>query len=214
MSRVIAMKPFSRKNLTIVKKEVIWQGYFKMLKYYFTHSLFDGATSGVIERELFERDTAVAVIPYDPMTDEIVLVQQIRVGTFEHDVNPWMTELVAGMIEEGEMPDDVAKRELYEETGLTCHCLEKIMSYLVSPGGTSEKIELYIAYVDAASAKEIAGLESEGEDIKTLTLKASDAIEKLSQGEFQNGVTIIGLQWLALNHQRIKHQAHTSNVSD
>jgi len=200
------MNKFSRKDLTIVKKEVIWQGYFRMIKYYFTHALFSGGTSEVIERELFERDTAVAVIPYDPVTDEIVLVEQIRVGTFGHDVNPWMIELVAGMIEEGELADDVAVRELTEETGLSCQRLEKVMSYLVSPGGTSEKIDLYIAQVDAASASKIAGLEEEGEDIRTLRLSVSEVIEQLHQTSFQNGVTLVGLQWLALNHQRIKKE--------
>lgn len=200
------MNKFSKKDLTIVKKEVIWQGYFRMLKYYFTHSLFNGGTSDIVERELFERDTAVAVIPYDPITDEIVLVEQIRVGAFEHNVNPWMVELVAGMIEEGETSEDVAKRELFEETGLECQHIEKIMSYLVSPGGTSEKIDLYFAYVDAKTANSIAGLESEHEDIKTHRLSVTDVINQLSESKFQNGVTITGLQWLALNHDKIKQQ--------
>jgi len=208
------MNQFSRKDLTVVKKEVIWQGYFRMIKYYFTHALFSGGRSQIIERELFERDTAVAVIPYDPVSDEIVLVEQIRVGTFEHNVNPWMVELVAGMIEEGEQADDVAKRELAEETGLECQKLEKIMSYLVSPGGTSEKIELYIAQVDAASASKIAGLEEEGEDIRTLRLSVTDVIEQLNQSRFQNGVTIVGLQWLALNHQRIKQKWSSSSLQE
>lgn len=205
------MNQFSRSDLKVVKKEVIWQGYFRMVKYYFTHALFNGGTSNVIERELFERDTAVAVIPYDPVTDEIVLVEQIRVGTFEHDVNPWMIELVAGMIEEGEQSADVAKRELFEETGLSCQRLEKIMSYLVSPGGTSEKIDLYIAQIDASTASDIAGLEEEGEDIRTHRLSVADVIEQLSQSRFKNGVTLVGLQWLALNHQRIKQQWSSAN---
>jgi ADP-ribose pyrophosphatase len=205
------MNQFSRNDLKVVKKEVIWQGYFRMVKYYFTHALFNGGTSNVIERELFERDTAVAVIPYDPVTDEIVLVEQIRVGTFEHDVNPWMIELVAGMIEDGEQSADVAKRELFEETGLQCQRLDKVMSYLVSPGGTSEKIDLYIAQVDASTASEIAGLEEESEDIRTHRLSVADVIEQLSQSRFKNGVTLVGLQWLALNHQRIKHQWPLAN---
>lgn len=198
------MNKFSKNDVTIVKKEVIWQGYFRMIKYYFTHKLFNGGVSEVVERELFERDTAVAVIPYDPVTDEIVLVEQIRVGTFEHNINPWMIELVAGMIEEGEESEDVAKRELFEETGLECHYIEKVMSYLVSPGGTSEKIDLYIAHVDAKSANRIAGLESEHEDIQTHCLTVTDAINQLNESKFQNGVTITGLQWLALNHDKIK----------
>lgn len=198
------MKSFSKNDVNVVKKEVVFQGYFRMLKYYFTHALFGGGTSDIVERELFERDTAVAVIPYDPVHDQIVMVEQIRVGAFEHEVNPWMVELVAGMIEEGEAADEVAKRELLEETGLECQRLEKLFSYLVSPGGTSERIDLYIAHVDASKAAEIAGLESESEDIRTLVMDVNCALEQLSQAKFQNGVTIVGLQWLALNHQKMK----------
>lgn len=200
------MKSFSKNDVTVVKKEVVFQGYFRMLKYYFTHALFGGGTSDVVERELFERDTAVAVIPYDPVRDQIVMVEQIRVGAFEHDVNPWMVELVAGMIEEGEKADEVAKRELLEETGLECQRLEKLFSYLVSPGGTSERIDLYIAHVDASKTAEIAGLECESEDIRTLVMDVNCALEQLSQAKFQNGVTIVGLQWLALNHQKMKEK--------
>ncbi|MGB0835483.1 MAG: NUDIX domain-containing protein [Psychrobium sp.] len=198
------MKSFSKNDVNVVKKEVVFQGYFRMLKYYFTHALFGGGTSEIVERELFERDTAVAVIPYDPVRDQIVMVEQIRVGAFEHDVNPWMVELVAGMIEEGEEADEVAKRELFEETGLECQRLEKLFSYLVSPGGTSERIDLYIAHVDASKAAAIAGLESESEDIRTLVMDVNCALEQLSKAKFQNGVTIVGLQWLALNHQKMK----------
>ncbi|MGB0899878.1 MAG: NUDIX domain-containing protein [Psychrobium sp.] len=198
------MKPFSQHDVTVVKKEVVFQGYFRMLKYYFTHALFSGGTSDIVVRELFERDTAVAVIPYDPVRDQIVMVEQIRVGAFGHDINPWMIELVAGMIEEGELADDVAKRELKEETGLDCHRLDKIMSYLVSPGGTSECIDLYIAEVDASQALTIAGLACESEDIRTMVMDVNEAIEQLSQSKFQNGVTIVGLQWLALNHRALK----------
>jgi len=200
------MNQFSKKDLSIVKKEVIWQGYFRMIKYYFRHKLFNGGVSEIVERELFERDTAVAVIPYDPITDEVVLVEQIRVGAFDHDLNPWMVELVAGMIEENEESEDVAKRELFEETGLECNHIEKVMSYLVSPGGTSEKIDLYLAYVNAKTANRIAGLESEHEDIKTHRLSVMEAINQLSDSRFQNGVTITGLQWLALNHEQIKRE--------
>jgi len=206
------MNQFSKKDLTIVKKEVIWQGYFKMIKYYFTHRLFSGDVSGVIERELFDRDTAVAVIPYDPITDEVVLIEQIRVGAFKHDTNPWMIELVAGMIEAGEKSSDVAQRELLEETGLTCQRLEKVMSYLPSPGATSEKIDLYIAEINAANALEIAGLESENEDIKTHRFNVIEVIDLLAQSRFDNGVTIVGLQWLALNHQNIKQRWMSDSV--
>lgn len=198
------MRQFNKSDVSVLSKKVIWQGYFRMLKYQFTHALFGGGTSDVVERELFERDTAVAVIPYDPVRDQIVMVEQIRVGAFEHDVNPWMVELVAGMIEEGEEADEVAKRELREETGLECQRLEKLFSYLVSPGGNSERIDLYIAQVDASKAAAIAGLESESEDIRTLVMDVNCALEQLNQAKFQNGVTIVGLQWLALNHQKMK----------
>jgi ADP-ribose pyrophosphatase len=197
---------FERKDLQILSRELQWQGYFKMVKFTFKHKLFAGGVSQPITRELFERGHAVVVIPYDPMTDQLILIEQIRVGAFDHDMSPWMIELVAGIIEEGEAPIDVAKRETYEETGLETLQCQKIMSYLSSPGGMSERIDLYVAQVNAGDIAQLAGLAEEGEDIRVFAMDRELAYQAIAQGKITNGASIIGIQWLALNHQRIKQE--------
>lgn len=177
-----------------------------MIKYLFKHTLYQGGTSQIIEREMFERGHAVAVIPYDPIRDEVVLIEQIRVGAFGVTDNPWLIEVVAGIIEEGESASDVATRELLEETGLEAQSMKKIMSFLTSPGGTSENIDLYLARVDSRSGADIAGLEEEGEDIRVLRPTVTEAIEALDSGKIINGPTVIALQWLARQHQSIRQQ--------
>lgn len=188
---------FDHQDVEIVEKRTIWQGYFKMVKYFFRHRLYAGGQSALIERELFERGHAVAVIPYDPITDEVVLIEQFRVGALAGKQTPWLIEVVAGIIEEGEEPVDVAQRELAEESGLSAISIEQVMSFLTSPGGTSERIDLFLAHVDSTTASKIAGLEDEGEDIKVLRLNVDDAIAALDSGLIINGPTVIALQWLA-----------------
>ena len=197
---------FCNEDLNIIKTETLWHGYFKMLKFTFSHRLFKGGQSAIIERELFDRGNAVAVILYDAITDEVVLIEQIRVGAFSGTGNPWLIELVAGMIEENEESVDVANRETLEETGLSIKHCEKVMSYWSSPGGMSERIDLFVANVNAAEAADVAGLSEEGEDIRILTLPAQQAFSALANGEIVNATTIIGLQWLQLNHQRLRQQ--------
>jgi len=177
-----------------------------MVKYFFRHSLYAGGQSEIIEREMFERGHAVAVIPYDPVTDEVVLIEQIRVGAFCHQTSPWLIEVVAGIIEQGETADDVARRELAEESGLTAQTMDKVMTFLTSPGATSEQIELYLARVTADEAKDIAGLEQEGEDIRVFSVPVAQAIAALDEGLIINGPTVIAIQWLARHHQKIRQQ--------
>ncbi|NRA82833.1 MAG: ADP-ribose diphosphatase [Gammaproteobacteria bacterium] len=197
---------YSRDDLQIVSRKLQWQGYFRMIKYTFSHKLFKGGVSKPIERELFERGHAVVVIPYDPITDQVVLIEQIRVGAFDHQINPWMIELVAGIIDEGEDSQSVAIRETFEETGLECQQCKKIMSYLSSPGGMSERIDMYIARVDVTKISQYAGLEAEGEDIRVFVMNRTDALKALESGEIKNGASIIGLQWLALNVDKLNQQ--------
>ncbi len=195
---------FNHQDVEVIEKRTIWQGYFKMVKYFFRHALYAGGQSQIIEREMFERGHAVAVIPYDPITDEVVLIEQIRVGAFGAQESPWLIEVVAGIIEEGEEPSDVARRELVEESGVEARSMEKVMSFLTSPGGTSERIDLYLARVDSTSGVDIAGLDDEGEDIKVMRVNVASAIKALDDGLIINGPTVIAIQWLARHHQRIR----------
>ncbi|WP_162047110.1 ADP-ribose diphosphatase [Vibrio taketomensis] len=194
---------FTSEDIEVLSKETLFQGFFKMVKYRFKHRLFAGGWSNEIEREMFERGHAVALLPYDPISDRVVLVEQIRVGALEH-AQPWQLEIVAGIIDKNESPEDVARREAVEEAGIEVANLQKVTSYYPSSGGCSERLDVYVGRVDASTAHGIHGLDCEGEDIRVHVVSREQAYEWVESGRFENGASIIALQWLELNHQRIR----------
>jgi ADP-ribose pyrophosphatase len=202
------IQQFSAKDVQILSKETLYQGFFKMVKYAFKHKLFEGGWSDVVEREVFERGHAVAVLPYDPVLDEFVMIEQFRIGAFSTSSlastsSPWLLEVVAGIIEEGETPEEVCCREAKEEAGLDIQKLHKALSYLASPGGTTERLHIYVGLVDASNAKGVHGLEHESEDILVHRVPTSVAFDWINQGKIDNSATLIALQWFAMNKQQI-----------
>ncbi|OLQ92742.1 ADP-ribose diphosphatase [Vibrio ponticus] len=196
---------FTTQDVEIISKETVFQGYFKMVKYRFKHRLFAGGWSEVIEREMFERGHAAALLPYDPITDQVVLVEQIRVGALEH-AQPWQLEIVAGIIDRDESAEEVARREATEEAGIEINRLTPVTSYYPSSGGCSERLDVFVGEVDASTAHGIHGLDYEGEDIRVHVVSREQAYQWVESGRFENGASIIALQWLMLNHQRLRVQ--------
>jgi ADP-ribose pyrophosphatase len=194
---------FSDQDVQIISKETLYQGFFKMVKYAFKHKLFAGGWSDVVEREIFERGHAIAVLPYDPVLDEFVMIEQVRIGALPTSSSPWLIEVVAGIIDEGETPEDVCCREAKEEAGLEIQKLHKALSYLASPGGTTERLHIYVGLVDSSNAKGIHGLKYESEDILVHRVPTSVAFDWINQGKIDNAATLIALQWFAMNKQLV-----------
>ncbi|MEL7291587.1 MAG: ADP-ribose diphosphatase [Pseudomonadota bacterium] len=194
---------FTRRDIEIVSKKTLFDGFFKMVKYCFRHKLFEGGWSEPIEREMFERGHAAAMLPYDPERDQVVIIEQIRVGALEHDC-PWQLEIVAGMIEPGEHAESVVRREAVEEAGIEVGRLEKVTSYYPSSGGCSEKLDVFVGEVDASKAHGVHGLDYEGEDIRVHVMSREHAYQAVLDGSIENGASIIALQWLQLNQQRVR----------
>ena len=197
---------FTRDDVEIKNSDNVYQGYFKMIRYKLRHRLFSGGWSDYFERELFERGNAVAVLPYDPKRDEVVLIRQFRVGAIA-EASPWLIEVVAGaMSHEEKNPQDVAFRELKEEADLTAEVLRPMFDYWVSPGGTSEKMFLFCGKVNSSNAGGIFGLAHENEDIEVFVWPRERAFAAIQSGEINNSTAIIALQWLELNHVYLKQQ--------
>ena len=197
------IQQFSAKDVQILGKKTLYQGFFKMVKYAFKHKLFEGGWSDVVEREVFERGHAIAVLPYDPVLDEFVMIEQFRIGALPTSSSPWLLEVVAGIIDEGETPEDVCCREAKEEAGLDIIKLHKALSYLASPGGTTERLHIYVGLVDASNAEGVHGLEYESEDILVHRVPTSVAFDWINQGKIDNSATLIALQWFAMNKQQV-----------
>lgn len=191
-------------DFELISKRPLFQGFFRLDEYKFKHKLFAGGWSGEITREVFERGQAVVVLPYDPVTDEVVLVEQLRAPAIATSKSIWLFELVAGMIEQGETKEEVARRELQEEAGLDASQLTYINSYLVSPGGTTERFYLYLGIVDATKAGGIHGLDCEDEDIRVHVVSREKAYDLVNSGRIDNASTVLGIQWLMLNYSTLK----------
>ena len=135
-----------------------------------------------LSRELFVRHDAVCVLPYDPLRDRVVLIEQFRVGALGKVDNPWLIELVAGLIDKDEAPDQVARREAVEEAGLELGELWPITRYFPSPGGSDERVHLYIGRCDSEGADGVFGLAEEGEDIRVHVWSLQEALRAISDG--------------------------------
>ncbi|HCG6531646.1 ADP-ribose diphosphatase [Vibrio parahaemolyticus] len=196
---------FTSRDVEIISKESVFEGFFKMVKYRFKHKLFAGGWSEVVEREMFERGHAAAMLPYDPKTDQVVIIEQIRIGALEHE-HPWQLEIVAGMIDRDESAEEVIRREAEEEAGITVGRVASVTSYYPSSGGCSEKLDVFVGEVDASKAHGIHGLDYEDEDIRVHVLSREQAYQWVKDGIFENGASIIALQWLQLNHQELRSQ--------
>lgn len=191
---------FTHQDVRLKPITNLYDGFFKINLYQFEHALFAGGESQLISREILERGDAIAVLPYDPVTDTVLLIEQIRIGAIKSKHSPWLLECIAGMTDGSEDYAAVVKKEAYEEAGLNLTELEFMLSYLSSPGGTTERLHLYLARADLSQVNSgVYGLETEGEDIKTHILTLADALARLNSGEIDNAATVICLQWLALN---------------
>lgn len=204
---------FSKADVEIVSKEPAFSGFFKVNVFTFKHRLFNGGWSPLITREIFERGDAVAVLPYDPKLDAVLFVEQIRIGSLRTRDNPWLLECIAGMVEPGEPLTEVALREAQEEANIQLQHVEPMLNYLSSPGGTSERMYLYVAQADLSQAGGVFGLPEEGEDIRVRVLSLKDALHLLAEGHIDNAVSVIALQWLQLNRERLRQQWQTSVVA-
>jgi ADP-ribose pyrophosphatase len=198
---------FGPDAVEVERKEPAFQGHFRVDLWRLQHRLFAGGWGKTITREVLERGSAVAVLPYDPVRDEVVLIEQFRIGALAHqDPEPWLLEIVAGVIEPGETPEEVARRETVEECGATLLALEPMHHYYPSPGGCSEFLWMYCGRIDAKGIGGIHGLADEGEDIRVEVLGFDAAMAALDQGRVRSSPGVVGLQWLALNRPRLRQQ--------
>ena len=193
-----------RNDVEILARETVYHGYFRIDRYRLRHRKHEGGWTNEIVREVFERGHVAAVLPYDPQRDAVVLIEQFRIGAYAAGQPCWLTDIVAGVIDEDETAQSVARREMMEETGCLVTTLEPIGSYLSSPGGASENVALFVGRVDSREAGGVHGLAGEEEDIQVLVRPWAEVELDLGRGLFTNAATLIALQWLALNRSELR----------
>jgi len=189
-------------GLVVESDETVWNGRFALHR-------IDGDLSGLRTWELWRRGRAAALLPYDPVADAVVLIEQFRLPALAAGVEPVMVEVPAGLCDAGEDPSVTVVREAQEEVGLVPRRLHPIGDFLLSPGGADERVALYLGEVDVPPADAhgivgTAGLASENEDILIRVWPAARAIEHALAGHFTNVVTSVALLWLAAKREKIR----------
>ena len=168
------------------------------------HRRFDGAMSPTLTRELLERGPSVCVLPYDPVTDRVLLIRQFLLGALVAGVAPRPLQVVAGMMDDDESDEQVVRREAMEEAGCTLKRVVRAQAFLPSPGGTSERTVAFCGEADLAVAGGVHGLASENEDIRVEVGDADVAIALLDDGAIEAGPAVVILHWFARHRERLR----------
>ena len=186
----------------------LYKGFFGMDLYTVSYEGFDGTIVGPMSREIFERGDAAALVPYDPVRDEVILIEQFRPGAIRKDQNPWLLEVVAGIVDEkdGSNTLNTVLREVREEAGVECTDAVFATRFFTTPGGSTESIDLYIGKVDASKAGGVHGLASEHENIRVFAVPFPEIMKMLDNGDFCNAIVIVGIQYLALHKDEIRRK--------
>ena len=188
----------------VIDESPVYRGFFNLSRYRLRHTLFGGGWSDPLIRELFHRGRCVAVIPYDPVTDQVLLIEQFRIGAVGDKPVPWLVEIVAGAVEPGEAPEEVARREAMEEAGCALGELIDIGEFYTTPGGCSEKVSVFCGLVQGELREGIFGLVEEDEDIRVMVVALDEALAWLQSGIIDSAIPALALQWLALNRARLQ----------
>ncbi|MEM9682038.1 MAG: NUDIX domain-containing protein [Pseudomonadota bacterium] len=195
----------TNRTVELLEKSVLSDGFFPLVLCKLRHTLFAGGLSRAFTREILQRDPVSAVLPYDPVRDTVVLLEQFRAGKMlSGAADPWMIEIVAGIMGSDETPEEVARREAVEEAGCSIETLEPVADFYPSAGGSSEFVHIFCGKVDSQGLGGIHGLAQEDEDIRVMVTSADEAMQLVANRKMDNAIAIMALQWLALNRDRLR----------
>ena len=192
------MKP----KYKIINKKNLYSGFFNLNKYQFIHQKHDGSWTNEVEREIFSGVHVSTLLPYDPIKKEIILIKQFRAGVISRYDDDYLYEIVAGIIDKNEKPEETAKRECLEETGCEVNKIKTIQSYFPAPGSSESYYHLFLGEVNSFKGKRIMGLKSENEDILVKAFKVDHVRKMLKNKQIINGLTLIALQWFFLEYYK------------
>ena len=193
-----------QENIQVVGKTLLYDKFFRADEYFLRYPRYDGTMSAVVGREIVKRGAAAGVLLYDPEREKLVFVEQMRPGVFAAGEYPWIMECAAGIVEEGETPEQVAVREAEEEVGACVSDLEPVAEYFSSPGGLTEKIYLFCGRVDSERVAKYGGKPSENEETRSVVLSVAEAEKMLAGKKFNNALAIIAVQWFLMNKETLR----------
>lgn len=196
-------------DVRVLKRTLSYANFFSVEEYDLTHSRFAGGQGAALNRTAFVSGDAVTLLPYDPVRDTVLLVEQFRAGPFARgDSQPWMLEAIAGRIDGGETPEEAVIREAEEEAGISVRNLMLVGQYYPTPGAKTEYLFGYLATADLPpDAAGLGGLEGEGEDIRSHVIGFEQAMALVESGEINVLPLIVLLLQLARKRDALRAEA-------
>ena len=198
-------------DFTVESTETVWSGHTQLDVVRFRNRRFDGAMSNLRTWEVWLRGHAVGVLPYDPVTDQLVMIEQFRYPAALAGVDPVMLEIPGGFADAGESDEQTAVREMREEMNLAPNRLHRVGNFVLSAGGSDESVTIFAGRIAAPPAATdgvvgFAGLASENEDIRVRVIPALHAIENALAGRYANAITAMALLWFANRRVWLREQ--------
>lgn len=196
-------------DIDVIRRDEPYNEFFAVAEYHLRHRKFNGSMSEPVVRGVFMMSDAVTVLPYDPVRDTVMLVEQFRVGMLARgDRAPWCIEPIAGRMDAGETPEQTAHREGYEEAGVTFRDLHSVGGYYPSPGGITEYLYSYVGIADLPDdLAGVGGLAEEDEDIQSHIIPFTDLMAMADRGEILNGPLLISALWLQQKRTELRRVA-------
>ncbi len=191
-------------KIEVLGQEWLSEGFMKLAKYTVRHERFDGGMIGPFTREIVLRTTAVGVVPYDPVADRFLLIEQFRLAAHLAGFPAWQREVIAGIGDKDESSEDLARREAIEEANCKVTDLVEMTRFLLSPGMSNEVLILYCGRMDSRQVAGVHGLATEHEDIRSTLYEGKDIPALIEHGTTGNGPLTMALYWMQANRERLR----------
>lgn len=193
-------------DLRVTARQQPFAGFFAVDRWDLSHRTFAGGFTPTVRREGFVSGDAVVLLPWDPVRDRVMIIEQFRlIPALRHDPQPWLLEPIAGRVDAGESVEDAARREALEEADLRIGQLFPAVHHYPSPGTLAEYLYLFVGIADLPDRSSgVHGLASETEDIRSHVLTHDALLDMVSQGQIANGPLAMIALWLQVNKERLR----------
>lgn len=186
----------------ILQTEVVYDEFLTIEKSRLRWEQFDGSMGGERVRYVVRRGDSVGIVARCERCDRIVLVKQFRYPAVRNGDDGFLWEIPAGMMDDGEDPEETARRELQEETGEEGMNFERLFMMYLSPGVLDERMHLFRCSIpECDGLASIGGRAAEHENLLIGSFGNDEITAMIREGTIRDSKTIAAFLSLRLPEQ-------------